>query len=53
MRAPVVGWLFKRTESTRRHAELLVFVTPKTVATGGVAVLPSAEKLWEQRKRGG
>jgi type IV pilus assembly protein PilQ len=49
---PALGWLFKRTLRSNRHEELLVFLTPKIV-TSGNAVLPAAERLWEERRQGG
>ena len=48
---PGLGWLFKRTLDSKRQEELLVFITPKVVETG-TAVLPPAERLWEQRRGG-
>ncbi len=48
---PGLGWLFKRTLDSKRQEELLVFLTPKVVETGTVA-LPPAERLWEQRRGG-
>jgi len=49
---PVLGWLFKRIQTTDHKEELLVFVTPRIVGTGTVA-LPSAERLWQERRQGG
>jgi type IV pilus assembly protein PilQ len=49
---PVLGWLFKNNLHTTHHEELLVFLTPKIVATG-TAELPTAERLWEERPKGG
>ncbi|TMA53304.1 MAG: type IV pilus secretin PilQ [Deltaproteobacteria bacterium] len=51
-RIPALGWLFKRLLRTHHHEELLVFLTPKVMATGAVA-LPPAERLWEERRQGG
>jgi type IV pilus assembly protein PilQ len=51
-RVPALGWLFKRLLRTHHREELLVFLTPKIVASGTTA-LPSAERLWEERKQGG
>jgi type IV pilus assembly protein PilQ len=51
-RVPAVGWLFKRLLRTNHREELLVFLTPKIV-TSGTAALPSAERLWEERRQGG
>lgn len=48
---PGLGWLFKRNLKTTHHEELLVFLTPKIVATGQ-AQLPAATRLWEDRRRG-
>lgn len=51
---PGIGWLFKRDLKTDHHEELIVFLTPKIVATGGTAKqLPVADRLWEERRRGG
>ena len=49
---PALGWLFKRNLRTNHREELLVFITPKIVANG-TATLPSAERLWEERRQGG
>ena len=49
---PVLGWLFKNVRKTRHHEELLVFLSPKIVATG-TAGLPTAQHLWEERRQGG
>jgi type IV pilus assembly protein PilQ len=49
---PVLGWLFKRIQTTDHKEELLVFVTPRIVGTGTVA-LPSAERLWQEHRQGG
>jgi type IV pilus assembly protein PilQ len=49
---PVLGWLFKNVLHTNHHEELLVFLTPKILATG-TAGLPPAERLWEERRQGG
>jgi len=49
---PALGWLFKRQLRTNHHEELLVFLSPKIVATG-TAGLPTAERLWEERRQGG
>jgi len=51
-RIPALGWLFKRVLRSHHHEELLVFLTPKIVAAGAVA-LPPAERLWEERRQGG
>ena len=49
---PVLGWLFKNLRKTKHHEELLVFLSPKVVANGTTG-LPTAKRLWEERKRGG
>ena len=46
---PVLGWLFKRLQTTNHFEELLVFVTPRVVTTG-TAALPSADRLWLERR---
>jgi type IV pilus assembly protein PilQ len=51
-RIPALGWLFKRMLHTNHHEELLVFLSPKIVATG-TAGLPPAQRLWEERRQGG
>ena len=51
-RVPGLGWLFKRVLKSHRREELLVFLTPKIVASG-TAALPPAERLWEGRQHGG
>src|SRR6185503_2531035 len=48
---PALGWLFKRLVTNEHREELLVFLTPKVVATGN-ASLPTAERLWEGRQEG-
>jgi type IV pilus assembly protein PilQ len=49
---PALGWLFKRNLTTNHHEELLVFLTPKVMASG-TAVLPAADQLWSERRQGG
>jgi type IV pilus assembly protein PilQ len=49
---PALGWLFKRLLRSSHHEELLVFLTPRIVS-GGTAALPGADRLWEERRRGG
>jgi type IV pilus secretin PilQ/predicted competence protein len=51
-KVPVLGWLFKRLLRTDHREELLVFLTPKIVASG-TAALPPASQLWEERQQGG
>jgi type IV pilus assembly protein PilQ len=51
-RIPALGWLFKRLLRTKHHEELLVFLTPKVVASG-TSQLPAAARLWEERRPGG
>jgi type IV pilus assembly protein PilQ len=49
---PVLGWAFKSHTDNDVRAELLVFVTPKTIVGRGadeVAQLPTAESLWQNR----
>jgi type IV pilus assembly protein PilQ len=52
---PVIGWAFKNHSDTDDRQELLVFITPKTVAGRGsgssedFAKLPSAANLWQNR----
>ena len=49
---PVLGWAFKSHTDNDTRAELLVFVTPKTIPNRGtedVAQLPTAETLWQNR----
>ena len=46
---PVLGWLFKRLQSTNHYEELLVFITPRVVVSG-TAALPSADRLWMERR---
>jgi type IV pilus assembly protein PilQ len=45
---PVLSWLFKREDSSRRRDDLLVFLTPRIVGTSG-AELPSIQELWQDR----
>jgi type IV pilus assembly protein PilQ len=49
---PGLGWLFKRVLRNHHREELLVFLTPKIVATG-TSGLPTAERLWEERRQDG
>ena len=49
-RAPVLGWLFKRTLVSKRREELLVFLTPRILGSGGLAAR-SARELWAARPR--
>jgi type IV pilus assembly protein PilQ len=49
---PALGWLFKRLLRSSHHEELLVFLTPRIVS-GATAALPPADRLWEERPRGG
>src|SRR6266705_1418109 len=46
---PVLGWLFKRLQTTNHYEELLVFITPRIVVSG-TAGLPNAERLWMERR---
>jgi type IV pilus assembly protein PilQ len=50
-KVPAIGWLFKRKTVADRHDELLVFLTPKVVDPGSMA-LPPAKNLWENRDAG-
>ena len=49
---PALGWLFKRSLENNRQEELLVFLTPKIVDPGS-AGLPPADRLWQERSKGG
>jgi len=49
---PAFGWLFKRMLRSSHREELLVFLTPRIVSSG-TARLPTAERLWEGRRKGG
>lgn len=49
---PGLSWLFKRELDTSHHEELLVFLTPKVVSSG-TTTLPTADRLWDDRKQGG
>ena len=49
-RAPVLGWLFKRTLVSKRREELLVFLTPRVLGSAGLATA-SARELWAARPR--
>ena len=49
---PGLGWAFRNNLKRDERAELLVFVTPRSVQGPGaqnVASLPSAESLWQNR----
>src|SRR5438445_219006 len=46
---PVLGWLFKRLQTTNHYEELLVFITPRIVVSG-TAGLPSSDRLWMERR---
>ncbi|MGH7835892.1 MAG: type IV pilus secretin PilQ, partial [Candidatus Binatia bacterium] len=45
---PVLGWLFKNIRWQKDFEELMVFITPRIVASGSEN-LPSAEQLWRQQ----
>ncbi|HTM09466.1 MAG TPA: type IV pilus secretin PilQ [Verrucomicrobiae bacterium] len=47
---PVLGWLFKTTTNRVEFSELMVFVTPRIIASGSQN-LPTAEDLWRDRLR--
>jgi type IV pilus assembly protein PilQ len=47
---PVLGWLFKQTNQRIDMNELMVFVTPRVIASGSTN-LPAAEDLWRNRMR--
>jgi type IV pilus assembly protein PilQ len=49
-RAPVLGWLFKRTLASKRREELLVFLTPRILGPGGLAG-STARDLWAARPK--
>ena len=49
---PVLGWAFRDSLKDDKREELLVFVTPRSVATRNpeaIASLPSAQALWQGR----
>jgi type IV pilus assembly protein PilQ len=37
---PLLGWLFKNRDQTRRKSELLIFLTPRVVADGPATLPP-------------
>jgi type II secretory pathway component GspD/PulD (secretin) len=41
----VFDWFFRRGTFNKDFDELMVFITPRIIETGG-ADLPSAEQLW-------
>jgi type IV pilus assembly protein PilQ len=45
---PVLGWLFRRFSWQKDFEELVVFITPRIIASGSEN-LPSAEELWRDR----
>jgi type IV pilus assembly protein PilQ len=47
---PVLGWLFKTQTNKVDFNELMVFITPRLVASGSSS-LPTAEELWRERLR--
>ena len=47
---PVLGWLFKKSSWQKDFEELVVFITPRILASGSEN-LPTAEQLWRQQMR--
>ncbi len=47
---PVLGWLFKKSSYRRDFEELVVFITPRIIAAGGLN-LPTAEQIWRDQMK--
>ena len=47
---PVLGWLFKKSSWQKDFEELVVFITPRVLASGSEN-LPTAEQLWRDQLR--
>ena len=47
---PVLGWLFKKSSWQKDFEELVVFITPRIIASGSEN-LPTAEQLWREHMR--
>jgi len=45
---PVLGWLFKKASWQKDFEELVVFITPRVIASGSEN-LPTAEQLWRDQ----
>jgi type IV pilus assembly protein PilQ len=45
---PVLGWLFKRWSLRKDMEELVVFITPRIIASGSEN-LPTADQLWRDK----
>jgi type IV pilus secretin PilQ/predicted competence protein len=45
---PVLGWLFKKSSWQKDFEELVVFITPRIMASGSEN-LPTAEQLWRDQ----
>lgn len=48
---PGLGWLFRGRSNSRVKSELMVFITPKLVASVTPVSLPTAQQLWESRAK--
>jgi type II secretory pathway component GspD/PulD (secretin) len=47
---PVLGWLFKKASWQKDLEELVIFITPRIVATGSES-LPTAEQIWRDQMK--
>lgn len=47
---PVLGWLFKKSSWQKDFEELVVFITPRIIASG-FENLPTAEQIWRDQLR--
>jgi type IV pilus assembly protein PilQ len=45
---PVLGWLFKKSSWQKDFEELVVFITPRILASGSENI-PTAEQLWRDQ----
>ena len=45
---PVLGWLFKRLSVRKDMEELVVFITPRVIASGSEN-LPTADQIWREQ----
>ena len=47
---PVLGWLFKKSSWQKDFEELVVFITPRIIASGSEN-LPTAEQIWRDQMK--
>ena len=47
---PVLGWLFKKFSVRKDMEELVVFITPRIIASGSEN-LPTADQIWRDQMK--